>query len=91
MRDDIEPQEDPIVAFHKALRNAQCNVLSQKKLRFVAAWTGNLVAAARTAGYTDPRQAAYKLMKDPDVVKALQQKQESLLKESGEHLARTPT
>src|SRR5215467_13550678 len=63
--------------------------LSDKKLRFVAAWTGNLVAAARTAGYRHPKVAAYKLMKDPEVVKALQKKQEALLQESGEHLART--
>src|SRR5205814_10380269 len=31
----------------------------------------------------------YKLMKDPKVVQALQTKQESMLQESGEHLART--
>src|SRR5215467_6437147 len=36
-----------------------------------------------------PKVAAYKLMKDPEVVKALQKKQEALLQESGEHLART--
>ena len=87
--DDIEPQENPIVAFHRALENREHTFLSEKKLRFVAAWTGNLIAAARTAGYQDPKSAAYKLMRDPHVVKALQQKQESLLKESGEHLART--
>src|SRR5579864_4005092 len=63
--------------------------LSEKQLRFVAAWAGNLIAAARVAGYKNPRAAAYKLMKDPEVVKALQTKQESLLQESGEHLART--
>src|SRR5579864_2826443 len=37
----------------------------------------------------EPKAAAYKLMKDPEVVKALQTKQESMLQESGEHLART--
>src|SRR5205814_7090245 len=31
----------------------------------------------------------YKLMKDPKVVQALQTKQEAMLQESGEHLART--
>src|SRR5438552_10654303 len=81
IKDDIErperptPEENPF--------------LSEKKLRFVAAWTGNLIAAARTAGYKDPKNAAYKLMKDPDVVQALQTKQEAMLQESGEHLART--
>jgi len=78
-----------MVAIERALQIADRNLLSEKKLRFVAAWTGNLVAAARTAGYKDPRAAAYRLMKDPEVVKALQQKQDSLLHESGEHLART--
>ncbi len=79
MDDDIEKPEAP----------EETPFLSEKKLRFVAAWTGNLVAAARTAGYKDPKGAAYKLMKDPDVVQALQTKQEALLQESGEHLART--
>jgi len=87
--DDIEPQENPIAAFHRALQNREPNFLSEKKLRFVAAWTGNLLAAARTTGYKNPRDAAYKLMRDPEVVKALQKKQDSLLQESGEHLART--
>ena len=63
--------------------------LSTKKLAFVSAWAGNLLAAARAAGYKNPRDAAYKLMKDPEVVKALQKKQESMLQESGEQLART--
>lgn len=63
--------------------------LSQKKLNFVAAWSGNLIAAARAAGYKDPKGAAYKLMKDPEVVKALQKKQEAMLQESGEQFART--
>ena len=81
--DDIEPPENPF-AVTRDLR-----VLSEKKVRFVAAWTGNLIAAARTAGYKHPKAAAYKLMKDPEVVKALQKKQESMLQESGEHLAHT--
>src|SRR5689334_2789141 len=63
--------------------------LSQKKLNFVAAWSGNLIAAARAAGYRDAKGAAYKLMKDPEVVKALQKKQEAMLQESGEQFART--
>jgi hypothetical protein len=81
IKDDIERPEPPAPEENP--------FLSEKKLRFVAAWTGNLVAAARTAGYKDPKGAAYKLMKDPDVVQALQTKQEALLQESGEHLART--
>lgn len=79
--DDIERPEPPALE--------EPPFLSEKKLRFVAAWTGNLIAAARAAGYRDPKSAAYKLMKDPGVVKALQAKQDSILQESGEHLART--
>ena len=81
IKDDIEEPEPPAPD--------QDSFLSEKKLRFVAAWTGNLIAAARAAGYKDPKSAAYKLMKDPKVVTALQTKQESMLHESGEHLART--
>ena len=63
--------------------------LTEMQLRFVTAWTGNLIAAARVAGYSNPKGAAYKLMRDPHVVKALQKKQESMLQESGEQFART--
>ncbi len=83
VKDDIEPPEpEPSIPEENFF-------LSEKKLRFVAAWTGNLLAAARAAGYKDPRSAAYKLMKDPKVVQALQTKQESMLQESGEQMART--
>ena len=79
--DDIEPPQ--------RTREQYNPFLSAKKLAFVAAWTGNLMAAARTAGYKHPKVAAYKLMKDPEVIKALQKKQNSMLEESGEHLAHT--
>lgn len=79
--DDIDEKTPPV--------HEESFFLSTKKLAFVSAWAGNLAAAARAAGYKNPRDAAYKLMKDPEVVKALQKKQESMLQESGEHLART--
>ena len=83
IKDDIdEPEQTPPV-------NLDTSFLSEKKLRFVAAWAGNLLAAARAAGYKNPRDAAYKIMKDTEVVKALQKKQESMLQGSGEQLART--
>ena len=63
IKDDIEEPEPPAPD--------EDSFLSKKKLRFVAAWTGNLIAAARAAGYKDPKSAAYKLMKDPKVVTAL--------------------
>jgi len=63
--------------------------LTEKQLLFVSAWTGNLIAAARAAGYSNPRAAAYKLMRTPEVVSALQHKQEVMVRESGEQFART--
>src|SRR5215813_12319773 len=63
--------------------------LTEKQLRFVSAWTGNLIGAARAAGYSNPRAAAYKLMRTPEVVQALQHKQEVMVRESGEQFART--
>ena len=81
LKDDIEEPEPP--APEEEL------FLTEKQLRFVAAWAGNLIAAARAAGCKRPKDAAYKLMKDANVVAALQAKQKSMLQESGEHLART--
>jgi phage terminase small subunit len=85
--DPIEEETRPKPSNPNSKSQFRC--LTEMQMRFVGAWTGNLVAAAKTAGYSDPKRAAYKLMKDPYVVKALQAKQESMLQESGEHLART--
>jgi len=73
----------------ESLTRVQLKFLTERQLRFVSAWTGNLIAAARTAGYSNPRVAAHRLMKDPLVAEALQTKQESMLQESGEQFART--
>ena len=83
IKDDIEPPEKPRPNFDDN------PFLSEKKLRFVGAWSGNLIAAAKAAGYKNAKAAAYRLMQDPEVVKALQKKQESMLQESGEQFART--
>ena len=75
---------------HNLLRvGGHAGFLNQRQLAFVSAWTGNLIGAARAAGYANPKAAAYKLMKDPHVVEALRVKQEAMLQESGEHLARS--
>lgn len=86
---DPDPDLDPVGLLEVPELDDTALFLSEMQLRFIAAWTGNLVAAARAAGYKHPKAAAYKLMKDPEVVKALQKKQESMLQESGENLART--
>jgi len=61
-------------------------LLSQRQIKVLAFWTGDLVSAARAAGYKEPEQAAYRLMKNPLFVKTLQQKQESMAEESGKIL-----
>jgi phage terminase small subunit len=86
-QDPIEEETRLKPADPTANLHLQC--LTAMQLKFVGAWTGNLIAAAKTAGYSNPKAAAYKLMRDPYVVEALQKKQESMLQESGEHLART--
>ena len=86
IEEETRPKPDPE---EQRAHRFQLRCLTDMQLRFVSAWTGNLIAAARAAGYSDPKGAAYKLMKEPHVVEALQQKQESMLRESGEHLART--
>lgn len=85
MHDHDEDRIDP-----NTLRvGVHSRFLTQRQLAFVSAWTGNLIGAARAAGYADPKAAAYKLMKDPHVVEALRVKQEAMLQESGEQLARS--
>src|SRR5690348_16125305 len=86
-RDPIEEETRPKPANPTANLHLTC--LTEMQLKFVGAWTGNLIAAARTAGYSNRKAAAYKLMKDPHVAEALQAKQESMLQESGQYLART--
>jgi hypothetical protein len=61
-------------------------LLSQRQIKVLAFWAGDLIAAARAAGYKEPEQAAYRLMKNPLFVKTLQQKQESMAEQSGKIL-----
>src|SRR5262249_3440475 len=63
--------------------------LTEKQLLFVSAWTGNLIAPARPAGYSNPMAAADKPRRRPEVVSALQHKQGGRVRESGEQFART--
>lgn len=88
-RDRIEEETQTKPKLEEMLANVHLRCLTEMQLNFVSAWSGNLIAAARAAGYSNPRAAAYKLMRDPDVVKALQIKQESMLQQSGEQFART--
>jgi phage terminase small subunit len=61
-------------------------ILTENMLNFVAAWHGNAVAAARAAGYRNPKAAAHKLMKNPIVADEIRRKQKAMTEESGKLL-----
>jgi hypothetical protein len=56
-------------------------------LNFVAAWRGNAVAAARAAGYKNPKASAEKLMKNPTMQDAIRKRQEFLIEETTKRFA----
>jgi hypothetical protein len=62
--------------------------LNPRQLQVVAAWSGDLIAAAKAAGYKQPRLAAGRLMKNRVFVQNLKRKQESMAEESGKNLGR---
>jgi hypothetical protein len=59
------------------------------KLDFVRAWAGDPKEAAIAAGYSEKTavQAASKLLKDPAVLRALQEKQAAIIFASGTNMA----
>jgi hypothetical protein len=61
-------------------------VLSTKSLKFIGAWQGDAVAAARIAGYSNPRSAASKLMKNDAIRAEIRRKQIAMTEESGKRL-----
>lgn len=64
-------------------------LLTPKELAFVAAWQGDQTAAARQAGYKNPKQAGHKLMTTARVKKAVEAKQKAVVQESGTQLGKT--
>jgi phage terminase small subunit len=71
--------------------SAGSGTLTPKQLKFVAAWQGDVVAAARAAGYRKPESMAYKLMDDPAVANEIRRKQRIMTEESVPSLARGET
>ncbi len=67
--------------------SAASGTLTPKQLKFVAAWQGDVVAAARAAGYRKPESMAYKLMDDPAVANEIRRKQRIMTEESAKRLA----
>src|SRR5258708_16397360 len=62
--------------------------LNPRQLQVVSEWNGDLIAAAKAAGYKHPRLAANRLMKNQVFVQNLKRKQESMAEESGKTLGR---
>src|SRR5258708_40282358 len=65
--------------------------LTEKELKFVAAWAGNGMKAAEAAGYRYPKQHAWRLMNKPKVKQAIDDKQAAAVKATGEALGRKLT
>ncbi|HWZ43757.1 MAG TPA: hypothetical protein VNW97_09780 [Candidatus Saccharimonadales bacterium] len=65
---------------------SQTGMLTQRQMNFVSCWAGSSVAAARAAGYRDPKGAACKLMKVPQIKDLIREKQQSMARESGKAL-----
>jgi Terminase small subunit len=62
-------------------------ILSKRMLKFVAAFQGNAITAARRAGYKNPKASADQLMKNSTVTDAIKKKQDAMSEESGKRLA----
>lgn len=60
--------------------------LNLMQTKALLSWNGDLIAAARAAGYKSPKAAALKLMRNPVFTYNLQRKQESMAEESGKIL-----
>jgi hypothetical protein len=65
--------------------------LNLMQMKVLFSWNGDLVSAARAAGYKNPRAAALKLMRNPVFTYNLQRKQESMAEESGKILGQQLT
>jgi len=63
-------------------------ILNKQMLEFVAAWQGNAIAAARAAGYKNPKSSAEKLMNNEAIRAAIKEKQIAMSEESGRLFAR---
>jgi phage terminase small subunit len=68
-------------------KSTDSEFLSEKKLKFVVAWQGNDIAAARAAGYRKPKSMAFRVMKDETVKNAIRSKQKIMIEESAKRIA----
>ena len=49
--------------------------LTEKQLKFIAAFNGNAMEAAEIAGYSNPMQAGGRLMKHADICRSIKERQ----------------
>src|SRR5437763_3293544 len=63
------------------------DILSAKKLKFLAAWQGDALAAARAAGYRSPKTAACTVMNDLTIQTEIRRKQRIMTEESAKRIA----
>jgi hypothetical protein len=66
---------------------SQTGILTKRQMDFVSSWSGSSVAAARAAGYRDPKGSACKIMKNQPVKDLIREKQQAMARESGRALA----
>jgi hypothetical protein len=69
-------------------KNGKKNILSKLQLAYISCWEGDNTEAARTAGYANPKQAGAKLMQTPAVRKAIEEKQQQVIKTAGKQLGK---
>ncbi|HEV2962628.1 MAG TPA: terminase small subunit [Candidatus Angelobacter sp.] len=62
-------------------------ILSRKMLKFVAAWQGNAIAAARAAGYSKPKSMAFRIMQNDTIKTEIRRKQKIMTEESAKRIA----
>jgi len=82
---------EPTFMNEQSKRNHRNRSLTTKQQQTILLWSGDIIAAARAAGYSEPAKTAYRLMKNPEFTKQLMLKQETMIKESAKLLAREIT
>ncbi|HEY6350171.1 MAG TPA: hypothetical protein VI636_12260 [Candidatus Angelobacter sp.] len=63
-------------------------ILSRNQMDFVYHWKGDAVEAARAAGYSDPKSAAFKLMQYDIICELIRKKQLAIAEEAGKAIGR---
>ena len=62
-------------------------ILRERQLKFIMAWRGDAVAAARAAGYRKPEIVGCRLLQNPAIETEIRRKQRIMTEESAKHIA----